>query len=182
VLLLAACVDEPAVAPPEARPASLATPVAPCDAVRTWYLDRDGDGHGDATEPLEACGERPDWAAARAGDCDDDDASVHPDAVERCDAAGVDEDCDGRVDEDDPSVAPQVWFADADGDGFHGTVASYTGCATPDDLTLIADDCDDQDASVRPFRPEVCNGIDDDCNGEVDDACGPADARRIDLR
>ena len=34
---------------------------------------------------------------------------------------------------------------------------------------LCGDDCDDADASVHPGAPETCNGIDDDCNGAVDD-------------
>ena len=29
-------------------------------------------------------------------------------------------------------------------------------------------DCNDQDASISPFSPEVCDGIDNDCDGFLD--------------
>ena len=32
------------------------------------------------------------------------------------------------------------------------------------------DDCDDSTASVRPGAPEVCNNIDDNCNGTIDES------------
>src|SRR5690606_29291796 len=64
----------------------------PCTLLRL-YLDRDGDGWGDASSPVEACA--PDcWLVERSGDCDDADASVHPDAREIAED-GIDQDCDG---------------------------------------------------------------------------------------
>ena len=46
---------------------------------------------------------------------------------------------------------------DADGDGF-----DVCGGAT-------SVDCDDDDASIYPGAPETCNGLDDDCDGGVDE-------------
>ena len=78
------------------------------------------------------------------GDCAEGDATVYPGAFEICDD-GIDQDCDGE----DVSCSA----VDDDGDGFsedHG-------------------DCDDEDPAVYPRADEVANGIDDDCDGEVDE-------------
>jgi len=75
-------------------------------------------------------------------------------ALERCGAeAGVDEDCDGLVDE----------ACDEDGDG----------------VTVSEGDCDDARGDVFPGAADGCDGVDQDCDLEVDEdlaACyeGPA--------
>jgi hypothetical protein len=85
-------------------------------------------------------------------------------AVEVCN--GVDDDCDGRIDDDDESlVAPR--FFDADGDGYGGM-----GVHSCDESTTVelGGDCDDDDPSTHPGAQEVCGGGDDDCDGWVDGA------------
>lgn len=59
----------------------------------SYYVDADGDGYGDDASSIRSC-DAPSGYAADGGDCDDDDASVHPDAEELCDTA--DQDCDGN--------------------------------------------------------------------------------------
>jgi hypothetical protein len=61
-----------------------------------------------------------------AGDCDDLDENVHPGATDPCN--GVDDDCDGEVDEDGGTD----WYADADGDGFGDAAAVATACEAPE--------------------------------------------------
>jgi FG-GAP repeat/Putative metal-binding motif len=78
-----------------------------CDEPTTWYNDADSDGYGDAAEAVEAC-EAPSGALATAGDCDDSDPAVHPDAEERCNGA-VDDDCDG-------DAADCGWFGEVSTD------------------------------------------------------------------
>jgi hypothetical protein len=85
------------------------------------------------------------------GDCDDHDAARRPGATEVCDGADVDEDCDGST----------YGSLDTDGDGY----ASAACC----NGTVCGPDCDDSRAGVNPIAPEVCNAIDDDCDGLVDE-------------
>ena len=97
-------------------------------------------------------------------DCDDAHATVNPDAPEACD--GVDNDCDGVVDED---VADAVTaYTDADGDGFGDPATEATVCELGSGQVAEAGDCDDSEAAVHPAAVEVCNGVDDDCDGGVD--------------
>ncbi len=87
-------------------------------------FDQDGDG-------FEVC----------RGDCDDNDASIHPNARDIAD--GIDNNCDGRIDEGD---------VDNDEDNF----------------TFLCGDCNDNNPRISPQEPDVCDGIDNDCDGRVD--------------
>lgn len=95
-------------------------------------------------------------------DCDDSDAEVNPAAQEVCD--GADNDCDGETDEG----LTQGWWRDEDEDG-HGAGEPVEACAAPAGWVASADDCDDGDPAVSPSAEEVCNGVDDDCDEEVDE-------------
>ena len=102
-------------------------------------------------------------------DCNDANPDLHPDASEICD--GLDNDCDGAVDDDDPSLVTTdatAWFGDADGDG-HGSGPETRACVAPEGFVPTADDCDDADPSVNPSASERCDGIDNDCNSLIDD-------------
>ncbi len=64
---------------------------------------------------------------------------------------------------------PLPWFVDADGDGY-GDPTRYTlACAAPDGFVQDATDCDDGDGRIYPFAAEACDGIDNDCDREVDE-------------
>jgi len=105
-------------------------------------IDEDFDLDGDGTS---SC----------AGDCDDGDSGVHPGAPETCD--GVDEDCDGAIDE--------VFDLDED-----GVFTAFEGDCI-DTYGLFNTDCDDDDPTVHPGAEELCDGIDQDCDGSLDDEC-----------
>ena len=121
---------------------------------QTWYIDEDGDGYGFSSgtsclrpengfllNELTGNGDGTD-------DCDDSDADEFP---------------------------GQNWFIDTDGDGYGGS--SQTSCLRPENGFLLneltgngdgTDDCDDSDTSIYPGAEEVPDGIDNDCDGEID--------------
>jgi MYXO-CTERM domain-containing protein len=129
----------------------------------TYYADSDGDGYGDPASTTADCS-APAGYVAGATDCDDGDASVHPGASETCNS--IDDDCDGTVDE---GVAT-TYYADSDGDGYGDAASTAAACAAPAGYVAGSTDCDDTQASVHPGGSEVCDGLDNDCNGSVDDA------------
>jgi hypothetical protein len=152
----------------------------------TVYLDLDEDGYGRSNYPVEACdpssGTVPFYSyydvlavsvSIVAGDCDDDDANVHPGVAELCN--GIDDDCDGRIDDEDDDILLDdlvVWYVDFDRDGYGQSTNWVQTCDRPAGNVWALDpgDCDDDDDLVHPDATELCNGIDDDCDGDVDDA------------
>lgn len=88
-------------------------------------------------------------------DCDDTDARRRPGATEVCDDEQLDEDCDPTT----------FGGRDADGDGVEdarccNVIGGFARCGT---------DCDDSRADVRPGSPEVCDDVDTDCDGSIDE-------------
>jgi uncharacterized delta-60 repeat protein len=133
------------------------------DAV-VWFSDDDGDGFGDPDSTQMGC-EAPAGFTADSSDCNDGDDDIHPDALERCD--GEDNDCDGFTDGAD-AIDPSTWYADTDDDGFGDAEIEATACWAPEGFVADATDCDDALSGVNPGAVEVCDGIDNDCSGEVD--------------
>ena len=111
------------------------------------YADVDGDG------------------APACEDCDDTDGARSPFGFETCD--GVDQDCDGSVD-DDP-LDGRYYYADADADGFGDAEVEVRTCELPEGYTTDVSDCDDTNAAVNVDADEVCDGLDNDCDGATDD-------------
>ena len=113
--------------------------------------DLDADGY-----PAQACG---------GHDCDDHDASASPSGIEWCN--GIDDDCDGQIDE--YGWDGSLYYADLDGDGY-GAGNPVPSCTDPGPgWSATADDCDDQDPSIFPGAPELPNGVDDDCDDQIDE-------------
>ncbi len=148
------------------RPAPAETTDSDTSCVRvSWYRDADGDGYGGGVAELACEAPGSDWIEEPIGDCDDAAVDVHPAAPETCN--GIDDDCDDRIDLDDGDlVDASSAYIDADGDGY-GTAPLVEVC----DLlgtSPVAGDCDDGNADVNPDAPEVCDLLDDDCDGLVD--------------
>ena len=132
------------------------------DAI-TWYRDTDNDGYGNASATVTAC-TAPSGYVANSGDCDDAARSVYPLAPETCN--GTDDDCDGVVDDGVTST----FYRDADGDGYGTSGTTTTACSAPSGYVTNALDCNDGSGTVKPGATEVCNSIDDDCDGSVDES------------
>ncbi|MEZ4320096.1 MAG: putative metal-binding motif-containing protein [Myxococcota bacterium] len=131
-----------------------------------YFVDADSDGYGDENAtPTSDC-LVPAGFVTNDFDCDDSDDGVYPDALEQCD--GIDNDCDGIAQDDAPSTQ---WYPDGDNDGYGGQGTPQLACSEPanGDWAPNSNDCDDTSALVRPNAPEICDGADNDCDGDVDD-------------
>ncbi len=117
-----------------------------CDGTDLSCLDVDNDGDG-YTE--------------NENDCDDTDPGINPAAPDICN--GIDDDCDGEVDE---WLMVSV-YSDMDGDGHGDPDTGVTTCDPTTDQVSVGDDCDDGDETVYPEADEVpYDGVDQDCDGE----------------
>ncbi len=127
-----------------------------------WYPDADRDGFGDEDAPVASC--RPAGNGRVGGDCDDEEPTVHEGAVEQCD--GLDNDCNGIVDDDPVDVFTR--YRDADGDGFGGPETALRCPGEAEGWTLTSTDCDDTAADTYPGAPERFDRRDTDCDGWMD--------------
>ncbi|MEC7983585.1 MAG: putative metal-binding motif-containing protein, partial [Myxococcota bacterium] len=132
------------------------------DVTTTFYADSDDDGYGSADLTIQAC-EAPDGFVSGGTDCDDTDSNSYPGAEELCD--GLDNDCDEDIDED----LDVDFFMDMDGDGFGDSDNIVSGCSPDLGLSTIGGDCDDTDASISPLANEICDEIDNNCDGDIDE-------------
>ena len=130
--------------------------------LNTYYRDFDTDGYGDPDISIEACSVSAGYAEDNT-DCDDGSSSIHPGADEVCN--GVDDDCDDQIDED----AKITFYRDYDEDGYGDPADTAEACSAPDGYVADDQDCDDILGSVHPGAEEVCNGIDDNCDDQIDE-------------
>jgi len=142
-----------------------------CDGLTDeGFPDTDGDGVADCVDPdIDGDG----WLNSE--DCDPYDATIYPGAPEVCD--GRDNDCNGVTD-DEGAEGCTMFLQDQDGDGYGNAHAPARCLCGPEPATsyVIAvdegvegDDCDDLNPNVHPGATEVCNGIDDNCDGQTDE-------------
>ena len=138
-----------------------------CNSV--YYLDDDGDGYGDPDTSIIDCSS-PSGYVQNQKDCDDTDPLVYNGADEICN--NKDDDCDDKVDADDPSLTDgQLYYEDNDGDGY-GSNSDIMACIQPPNTSLNSDDCKDTDPAIHPAADEICDNQDNNCNG-LNDANDP---------
>ncbi len=124
-----------------------------------YHLDADGDGYGNPNISIRSVSQ-PEGYVSDYTDCDDNNPNINPGAKEdRWD--NIDNNCDGVINEGNLCT-------DTDGDGFYAQM----GCGT--EL-----DCDDTNAEIYPGAVDIyCDGVDGNCNGEVDENCTCTDKDR----
>jgi hypothetical protein len=141
--------------------------------VNIYYADRDGDGHGNAGIATQACSAPADHVQNNT-DCDDTNAAINPDAEEVCDQ--VDNNCSGETDEGGV-CDPRTYYRDADADAYGDPDHSIevTNPSPPAGYVEDNTDCDDTNAAINPNAEEVCDQVDNNCSGEIDEGgvCDP---------
>lgn len=134
-----------------------------------WCKDADDDGYSDGTCNAESCTRPPGykvfWSELinRFGDCDDNNPLIHPEATEVCN--GVDDNCDELID----IGTGNTYYRDADGDGYGDPNSLFKACTQPSGFVSNNSDCNDNNANIHPGAIEVCNVVDDNCNGQIDE-------------
>ncbi|HTA20855.1 MAG TPA: MopE-related protein [Polyangia bacterium] len=145
-----------------------------------YYRDFDGDGYAGADSGYTRNCSQPKYYVTKQGDCDDSDERIYPGAPEVCNMR--DDNCNGLIDEGLPILTCHVDM-DGDGHGESGGPTSTGSCSCPTGYAPNADDCNDNDPTIYPGAPEVCDYKDNNCNGQVDEgarsSCGLGWCRRL---
>jgi len=137
-----------------------------CDPATLAGAGVDGDRDADGAVRAQCCNAQPDGALLCGADCADSEPTIRPGATETCNM--LDDDCDGRVDEEGATM----FYADADGDRFgNAAVPAGMGCRAPAGAAIDATDCDDTNAAISPAAREVCDGDDESCDARIDEGC-----------
>jgi hypothetical protein len=129
----------------------------------TYYADSDSDNFGNFNSTLASC-TVPVGYLLNTTDCNDTNANINPNATEICNT--FDDDCDGLTNE---GITFITYYADNDADGFGNPNASLSACSPPAGYVTNNSDCNDANAIIKPGAVELCNLVDDNCNGLVNE-------------
>ena len=134
------------------------------DAVFTlWFVDADADGYGNPDIDSLTCFTLTGFVNDST-DCNDANNLIYPTATDICNA--LDDNCNGIIDED---AVFTIWFADVDADGFGDPDLDSLSCFTPSGFVSDFTDCNDANNLIYPTASDICNALDDNCNGIIDE-------------
>ncbi len=152
------------------------TDPAGLDTCSNFFYDGDTDGYGTTQALIKCmCAASGLWSSSVPGDCNDADSAIHPGATETCN--GKDDNCDGSID----NGAGTVYFADGDGDTYGNPLVSLQSCSPVPTFVTNSLDCNDGKPLIHPGATEICDGVDNDCNGQTDEGlCDDANPCTVD--
>ena len=127
------------------------------------YRDVDEDGFGLIADGQCLCGPEGVYTAKAFGDCADDDDEVFPGKVEACDEK--DNNCNGQIDEG----VQTTFYVDDDEDGFGASYNTVDACAARAGYVTKGGDCNDFNGAISPGTAELCDSVDNDCDGLEDE-------------
>ena len=154
---------------------------------QVWFLDSDGDGFGTPLDTIESC-DALDEYVDNSDDCNDSDSFEMPGQTWHLDAdddgfgdavnsvvncqrpIGYVLDATDCDDQDDTRNASVFWYSDSDGDGFGDPDFPVDSCTADSSASPSDQDCDDSNAFIRPNVNEICDEVDNNCDGLIDDA------------
>lgn len=131
----------------------------------TYYFDYDSDTYGNPVNAISSCEDTLVGYVLNNLDCNDSNFVINPDGIEICN--DLDDDCNTLYDE---GFAMNVFYADADGDGFGNNAVFIVSCLTEfPGYVELGNDCNDTSFVINPDAIEMCNGLDDNCNLAIDE-------------
>lgn len=142
-------------------------------AAKAFHPDDDGDSFGNAKTTFAGCIAPAGWVVD-ATDCDDASSVNFPGNTEVCDT--FDNDCNNVAD----NGVLGKFYTDADGDQFGNAAAWLSSCFAPPGFVTDATDCNDGDFFTWPGAVDLCDGVDGDCDGIIDNSGFDSDADNLD--